>query len=120
MMFSVVSGYLSKKRPFYILSCAIFIEMIITTYAILVLFRTFPPKDEISTFTTIHVVIVIASFGLTSNFVFVTFFAMCNLNADKRVAGVHYTIMASMSNFSNFIHKTYIFYVIEAFGIFYP
>ena len=94
--------------------------MIIATYAILVLFRTFPAKDEISMFTTIHVVVVIASFGFTSNFVFVTFFAMCNLNADKRVAGVHYTIMASMSNFSNFIHKTYIFYVIEAFGIFYP
>ena len=63
---------------------------------------------------------VTASFDLVSNFMFVTYYAMINKNADKRVAGVHYTIMASMSNFSSFIHKTYIYYVIEAFGIFYP
>ena len=63
---------------------------------------------------------MIATFDLVSNFMFVTFCAMINRNADKRVAGVHYTIISSMSNFTSFIHKTYIFYVVEAFGIFYP
>ena len=63
---------------------------------------------------------VTASLDLVGNFMFVTYYAMLNKNADERVAGVHYTILASMNNLSSFFHKTYIYYVIEAFGIFYP
>ena len=109
MIFAVVSGYLSRERPFYIMSWVIFIQMVLCTYAILVLFLTFPPKEEITIFTKIHVVVVTASVDLTSNFMFVTYYANINKNADQRVAGVHYTILASMNNLCSFCHKTYIY-----------
>ena len=83
--------------------------MALCTYAILVLFLTFPPKEEITIYTKIHVVVVTASVDLTSNFMFVTYYANINKNADQRVAGVHYTILASMNNLCSFVHKTYIY-----------
>jgi hypothetical protein len=39
---------------------------------------------------------------------------------DKRVSALHGTILAALLNFTGFIHKTWIFYAIESFGIFYP
>ena len=56
--------------------------MTLATYAILFLFLTFPPKDEINIYTKIHVVVVTACLDLAGNFMFVTYYANINKNAD--------------------------------------
>ena len=39
---------------------------------------------------------------------------------DKRVSALHGTILASLCNFTSFIHKTWLFWLVESYGIFYP
>ena len=40
--------------------------------------------------------------------------------ADKRISGVHITLLAVVNNLSSFVHKNYIFMVVDNFGIFLP
>ena len=47
-------------------------------------------------------------------------FAILLARTDKRVSAVHITIFAAMSNMCSFLHKLYIFKIIDAFGIFAP
>ena len=120
ILFAVVSGYLASSKPFVIHSTAIFIEMALNTYGVLVLLRTFPPAEEINFYTTAHVTILTLLNDLVSNFVFVTEFAILMKYTDKRISGIHVTVLAAMSNLSSFLHKTYIFKFIDMFGIYYP
>lgn len=39
---------------------------------------------------------------------------------DKRISGIHVTVLAAMYNLCEFLHKTYIFKLIDMFGIFAP
>ena len=39
---------------------------------------------------------------------------------DKRVSGIHVTVMAAMYNLCEFLHKLNIFKLIDVFGIYYP
>ena len=39
---------------------------------------------------------------------------------DRRISGIHVTVLAAMYNFGEFMHKFYIFKLVDAFGIFYP
>ena len=54
------------------------------------------------------------------NFEFVTAFAIMMKITDRRISGIHVTVLAAMYNFGEFIHKFYIFKLVDAFGIFYP
>ena len=115
-----VAGYLASNKPFVIHSRALFIEMALNTYGVLVLLATFPPVEEITFYTTVHVTILTLLNELVSSFVFVTEFAILMANTDKRISALHVTVLGSMSNLSSFLHKTYIFKLIDMFGIYYP
>lgn len=39
---------------------------------------------------------------------------------DQRVSAVHITIFAAMFNMCEFLHKLYIFKIVDAYGIFGP
>ena len=47
-------------------------------------------------------------------------FAILLARTDKRVAALHVTLFAAMSNLTSFIHKVYLFRLVDNFGIFYP
>ena len=57
---------------------------------------------------------------LMQNFEFVTAFAIMMKITDRRISGIHVTVLAAMYNFGEFMHKFYIFKLVDAFGIFYP
>ena len=120
ILFAFMASYLASGKPYAIHSTAIFIEMALNTYGVLVLLQTFPPVEEISIYTTMHVTILTLLNELVSNFVFVTEFAILMANTDKRISALHVTVLGSMSNLSSFLHKTYIFKLIDMFGIYYP
>ena len=92
----------------------------VNTYAVVVLLATFPTKEEITNFTTIHVMTVQLISDLVSNFEFVTAFGILMKYTDKRISGIHVTVLASMYNLCEFLHKLYIFKLIDKFGIYYP
>ena len=96
------------------------LSMICSCYNILILLWTFPEKDQITYWTTAHVLTVNLISGLVSSFEYTTSFAILLKCADKRISGIHVTAFAAMTNMSSFLHKFYIFKLIDWFGIFYP
>ena len=57
---------------------------------------------------------------LSGNLWFSTLFAIIFKITDKRIAGIHITLLASLTNFCQFVHKFYIFELVDRFGIFVP
>ena len=51
---------------------------------------------------------------------FVTAFGILLKHTDKRISGIHVTVLAAMYNMCQFLHKLYIFRVIDMFGIYVP
>ena len=94
--------------------------VLISTYSILYLLATFPPEDQFSQFTYFHVTVVLFLTDLIQNFEFCTAFGIMMKITDKRISGIHVTVLAAMYNFGEFMHKFYIFKLVDAFGIFYP
>jgi hypothetical protein len=47
-------------------------------------------------------------------------FAILLARTDKRVSAMHVTVFAALNNFTSFIHKTYLFWLVDKFGIYYP
>lgn len=39
---------------------------------------------------------------------------------DKRISGIHLTLMASLTNQTSMVHKFYVFRVVDKFDIFWP
>ena len=119
ILFAFFASYLASNKRFALHSNALFLEMALNTYGVLVLLATFPPVEEISFITTVHVTILTLLVDLVGNFVYVTEFAILMANTDKRISALHVTVLGSMSNLSSFLHKTYIFKLIDLFGIYY-
>ena len=119
-MFAVISGYLASTKPFAIQSWTLLIGMLVNSYGVLVLLRTFPPEGEITMYTTIHVTVVTLAADLVGNFEFVTAFGILMKYTDKRISGIHVTVLAAIYNLCEFLHKLYIFKLIDHFGIYYP
>mgnify|MGYP001626782375 CR=1 FL=1 len=94
--------------------------MLVNSYGVLVLLGTFPAKEEMTTMTTVHVTAVTLVCDLVGNFEFVTAFGILLKHTDKRISAIHVTVLAAMYNLCEFLHKTYIFKLIDAFGIYYP
>lgn len=67
-----------------------------------------------------HIVIVKVLGDILYEFFQTINFAILLARTDKRVSAVHITIFATMFNMSSFLHKLYIFRVVDAFGIFKP
>jgi len=79
----------------------------------------FFPKEQTNG-TIIHVIILTLLTELAQNCAFVANFSIILRICDKRVSGIYISLLAALTNFSFFIHKTYIFTVVEYFGLFGP
>lgn len=115
-----LSGYMATGDPFPLVAKAKLLHMLCSSYCILVLLWTFPDKESISQWTTAHVLSVNLFSDLLSGFEYVAAFGILFSRTDKRISGIHATVLASMSNMSSYLHKFYIFKLIDLFGIFYP
>jgi len=81
------------------------------------------PKDkeeQLSTMNIAHVTAVTLINDCLGNFWFVTAFAIVARIIDMRVAGIHITLLASLTNQASFVHKFYIFKLVDKYSIFYP
>ena len=72
--------------------------MLVNCYSVLVLLGTFPAKDEMTIWTTVHVTVVTLVSDLVQNFEFVTAFAILLKCTDKRISGIHVTVLAALYN----------------------
>merc|ERR1712166_71988 len=73
-----------------------------------------------SNWNLMHYTAVVVSVELCDVFWFTTVNAVIYKIVDKRIAGVHITLLASMTNWAQFLHKFYLFKLVDAFGIFTP
>lgn len=91
------------------------------SYSILVLLGNFPNQAELHTDMHVyHVAAVNLICDLADNIWFVVVFAIVSVIVDKRIAGIHITLLASLTNMAQFIHKSYIYQLVDTCGIFYP
>lgn len=67
-----------------------------------------------------HITAVVLTNELADNFWFVTAFAIVAKITDLRIAGIHITLLASLTNQAQFLHKFYIFRLVDSFGPFIP
>ena len=118
--FAMLSGYLAQGNAFKLQSWNLIAGMMVNTYGVLVLLTFFPAKEDITMWTTVHVTAVTLTADLVSSFEFVTAFGILMKFTDKRISGIHVTVLAAMYNLSEFLHKLYIFKLIDVFGIVYP
>lgn len=63
---------------------------------------------------------VIFVLDLLNEFETTLMFGILFARTDKRISAIHVTIFAAMINLTSFIHKTYIFFLVDKFGIFVP
>jgi hypothetical protein len=113
-------SYIGGNRPFYYTFWCILAEVIVSSYLILVLLYTFPEKDQMTGNTKLHVTICFFLTEFVQNCEFVMSFAIICKLCDKRVSGIHLTLLGSLSNFGEFFHKFYLFRMVDVFGIFGP
>jgi len=117
-----LSSFLSRERPFALMVNITLLCIFLSCYSIFVLIGTFPTEQaDQQTYKHIaHVGAVTLLTELAGNLWFVTLFAIIFKITDKRIAGIHITLMASLTNQCQFVHKFYIFALVEQFGIFIP
>jgi len=113
-------SYIGGDRPFYYTFWTLLASVIVSTYLILVLLYNFPEKDQITPSTNLHVTICFFLTEFVQNCEFVMSFAIICRLCDKRVSGIHMTLLGSLSNFGEFFHKFYLFRMVDVFGIFGP
>lgn len=80
----------------------------------------FPARDQIGTGTVIHVSIYMFLLNLLETFTMVCTFAFVLPITDTRISGIHVTFMACLCNLTQYLHKLYVFRLVDAFGIFTP
>lgn len=73
-----------------------------------------------STKTIVHVIAIALLTTLAHSCLDTSSFSVIFQICDKRVAGVYITLLATIANLSSYIHKLYIFAVVERFGLFWP
>ena len=94
----------------------------LSTYSILVMLRTFPtdPEEQMSPSNIFHVSALGLVIDITNNFWFTTSNAIVMVIEDHRIAGIHITMMTSLTNMAQFAHKFYMFRLVDQFGLFIP
>ena len=120
ILISIVAGYLVNKRPIKNVYICLLFSFLFDAYYILYMLRTFPEKGNRTNWTIAHVATVSIISSFESSFAFVSSFAFIMRVTDKRISGIHVTMLAALANFTHDIHKFYIFELIERFGIFGP
>ena len=99
---AIVSSYLSSERPFAFFYKITIVCMCLSCYSILVLLRNFPtdPIEQQAPQNIMHVTAVVLLTELAQNFWFTTSFVIIAFVIDKRIAGIHITLLASITNLS--------------------
>ena len=120
ILFAFVSGYLSSEKPFMVQQYNLLAIIAVSLYTINVLLQYFPDENNITQVTVIHVSITIFVLELIQSFEFVTAFAILMKYTDKRISGIHVTVLAAVYNLCEFLHKFYIFKLVDMFGLFTP
>lgn len=89
---------------------------------VFVLLGTFPTDqaEQQNPNNLLHVTAVTLATELSANLWFVTLFAIIFKIVDKRITGIHITLLASLTNQCQFVHKFYIFELVDRMGIFIP
>lgn len=106
---AVLAGHVTKNSAFTYELWALLSLVGICSYTVLFTLKTFPSKEKVSDWTHIHVIVVSAVYDLVLNFEFVTNFAIIMKIADRRISGMHITLLGVLSNMSEFVHKFYLF-----------
>ena len=120
IVFSFVSGYLSSAKPFSFGYNMHIICSLLSTYTILILFGFFPTDkaDIESTWTIVHVcglsLLQTLAHSCLDTGNFSAIFQIC----DRRIAGVYITLLATVSNLSSYVHKLYLFTLVDYLGLF--
>jgi hypothetical protein len=120
IVFSFVSGYLSQAKPFAFGYKMHIICSLLSTYTILILFGLFPKeKEDIeSTWTIVHVCGLSLLSTLAHSCLDTGSFSVIFQICDKRIAGVYITLLATIQNLSSYVHKLYLFTLVEYLGLF--
>ena len=119
---AVISGYLGNNNAFAYTYYLLIALCIVSSYAVLVLIGTMPTdKAEQNTlFVYLHVSALTFVLDLLDELLQTLTFGILMARTDKRVSALHVTVLASLLNMTGFIHKVYIFWLVEKFGIYYP
>jgi hypothetical protein len=122
IVFAAVSGYLSNNNPFVSMYYLMIAICLASTYAVVVLLGTMPTNHASQNSLAVYSHVFGVSFilDLLSEFEQTISFGILISRTDKRVSALHVTVFAALSNFTSFIHKIYLFQLIEKFGIYYP
>ncbi|TNV84327.1 hypothetical protein FGO68_gene12155 [Halteria grandinella] len=117
---SFISGYLSSAKPFRYCYTFYLICATISTYTILILFGFFAVTEsgETSYSTIAHVIVLSIISTISSSCLDTANFSVIFQICDKRVSGVYITLLATVSNLSMYVHKLYIFQLVEYIGLF--
>jgi len=99
---SIVSSYLSSEKPFTYIFYTTIACICVSSYSILVLCYNFPTDEETQQdrSTIMHYSVVSLMNDLVQNFWFVITFALIAQITDKRIAGIHITLLVSFTNFA--------------------
>ena len=119
---SILSGYFTAKKPFTYMYYTTVISVLLSSYSVLVLIRTFPRdlSEQQQPQNLFHVAAVSLMSDLAHNFWFTQTNAIIMVIADRRIAGIHITALTSLTNMAQFIHKTYIYRMVDSLGLFVP
>lgn len=117
----VFSSHLAAKKPFTFLVYVSIFRIFAHSYSIFVLLGTFPNDPALHTDMHVyHVALIQLVTDLADNVWFVAVCAIFCVIVDKRIAGIHITLFASMTNMAQFAHKSYIYTLVDTLGIFIP
>jgi hypothetical protein len=119
---SILSGYFTAKKPFTYMYYTTLVSVLLSCYSVLVLIRTFPKdlNEQQLPQNLFHVAGVSLLSDLAYNFWFTQTNAIIMVIADRRIAGIHITMLTSLNNMAQFVHKTYIYKLVDVFGLFIP
>lgn len=99
---SIMSGYLSASKPFTFMYQMSLLCVVVSSYAVLVLIWNYPkdPVEQHTPFNLGHMTAVTLANEIAQNFWFTTSNAIIMVIADRRIAGIHITLLTSLTNFS--------------------
>lgn len=104
IVLAFTSSFFVAQMPFRALRLAYLVEIIVSVYAVFVIAGMFPEKEQITSYTILHVGCYFLIRDLLSTFQQVTTFAFILSVADKRISGIHVTFMACMTNLTYLFH----------------
>lgn len=118
VLFSFLLGHFGKSTPFKLYYLSTLLYMATTIYVIFVLFLFFP--EEITNYTIMHVIVVVIAQDVINTLQFSANMTIVFNICDTRMPGMYITLLTSLNNMGSIIHKTYVFLLVEYFGIYGP